>query len=250
MTMQLLELDDYDRDRYTRQMLLDGWGEVGQRRIKNSSVFVAGAGGLGSPVSMYLAAAGVGKISLCDADTIELSNLNRQILHSDNRLHQLKAFSAERTLREMNPSICIDVFTEYLDRHNAERIIGTPDIIVDCLDNYATRYLLNAYCIDHHIPLVHAAVWGLMGQISFIDPPETPCLRCIFSEAPPKGVFPVLGATPGVIGSLQAMETLKFLAGVGDLLKGRLLLFDGEDMSITMLTVKHLSGCPACGGGA
>jgi adenylyltransferase/sulfurtransferase len=248
--MQSLELDDYDRVRYNRQMLLDGWGEAGQRRIKNASVFIAGAGGLGSPVSMYLTAAGVGKIRLCDADTIELSNLNRQILHSDNRLRQLKAFSAERTLSAVNPSISIDVFTEYLEQDNAERIIGTPDLIVDCLDNYATRYLLNTYCIKHHIPLVHAAVWGLMGQLSFIDPPETPCLRCIFPEAPPKGVFPVLGATPGVIGSLQAMETLKFLTGVGDLLKGKLLLFDGEDMSLTMLNLKHLPGCPDCGGGA
>jgi adenylyltransferase/sulfurtransferase len=195
---------------------------------------------------MYLAAAGVGKLRICDSDTVEPSNLNRQILHSDSRVGQLKALSAARTLREINPVISVEVYPEYLGWDNAEYIIGQPSIVVDCLDNYATRYLLNEYCFRHNIPLVHAALWGLMGQITFIHPPETPCLRCIFPEAPPKAAFPVLGATAGVLGTLQAMETLKYLAGIGETLKGRLLLFDGEDMSFTTLRVNHLTDCPVC----
>jgi adenylyltransferase/sulfurtransferase len=248
MKSTLSELDNYDRTRYNRQMMLESWGDAGQRRIKNSSVFIAGAGGLGSPVAMYLAAAGVGELRICDSDTVEPSNLNRQILHSDSRVGQVKAFSAARTLREINPSICVETYPEYLDQDNEERIIGQPSLIVDCLDNYATRYLLNEYCFHHNIPLVHAALWGLMGQLTFIHPPETPCLRCLFPEAPPKSVFPVLGATAGVLGTLQAMETLKYLAGIGETLKGRLLLFDGEDMSFTNLCVNRLPDCPVCKG--
>ena len=129
---------------------------------------------------------------------------------------------------------------------NAERIIGQPDIVVDCLDNYPTRYLLNSYCVNHNIPLVHAAIWGLVGQITFINSPETPCLQCIIPDAPPKEVFPVLGATPGVIGALQAMEALKYLTGIGELLEGRLLLFDGENMSFENIKVNRRPNCPVC----
>jgi len=247
MAINKLELSDYDINRYNRQILLNGWGTEGQRKIKNSTVFIAGAGGLGSPVAMYLTAAGVGEIRICDDDTVELSNLNRQILHSDSRIGQSKALSAEKTLRELNPSLSFHCFPERLAENNAEQIIGQPDIIVDCLDNYPTRYLLNSYCLSRKIPLVHGAIWGLIGQITFISPPETPCLQCIIPEAPPKEVFPVLGATPGVIGSLEAMETLKYLTEIGELLKGRLLLFDGENMSVEVIKVNHRPDCPVCG---
>ena len=239
-------LSDYDLQRYNRQMMLAGWGEEGQLKIKHASVFIAGAGGLGSPVALYLAAAGLGEIRICDDDKVELSNLNRQMLHSDNRIGQFKAYSAEQTLLEINPGITINAFAERLDETNAERIIGQPDIVVDCLDNYPTRYLLNEYCVKKHIPLVHAAIWGLIGQITFIQSPETPCLKCIIPEAPPKEVFPVLGATPGVIGSLQAMETLKYLTGIGECLKGRLLIIDGENMSFESIKLKRRPGCPVC----
>ena len=153
-------LTDYDRTRYQRQMLLHDWGEAGQQKVKAARVFIAGAGGLGSPVAIYLAAAGVGEIRLCDLDTVELSNLNRQILHPAARLGQPKALSAEKTLTALNPAIHIVPFAEYLDESNLDRIAGRPDIIVDCLDNYETRYLLNRYCLRQRIPLVHGAIWG------------------------------------------------------------------------------------------
>jgi adenylyltransferase/sulfurtransferase len=133
-----------------------------------------------------------------------------------------------------------------LDDTNIERIVAKPDIVVDCLDNFETRYLLNAYCVQHRIPFVHGAVHGLMGQVTFLYPPDTPCLRCVFPEAPPKEIFPVVGATPGVIGCIQAMEVLKWVTGVGSVLKGKLLFFDGEDMDITTVDVRRALDCPDC----
>lgn len=238
---------EYDQNRYHRQMLIPGWGQDGQARLKAATVFIAGAGGLGSPVALYLAAAGVGRLRICDADTVELSNLNRQILHSDARIGMLKAQSAARTLRETNPSIQVEPLAVYLNPDNAQSVIGRPDIVVDCLDNYETRYLLNYYCIAYHIPLVHGAVWGMFGQLTFLSPPETPCLRCLVPEAPPKAVFPVVGVTPGLIGCLQAMEVLKFLTGAGTNLKGKLLTFDGVDGAFLSLNIHRARGCPDCG---
>lgn len=241
-------LTDYDLSRYHRQMMIPGWGEAGQAKIKASRVFIIGAGGLGGPVSIYLATAGVGEIRICDSDVIELSNLNRQILHTDERVGQPKADSAGKTLREINPAINIVPLRAHLDEANAEEIIGTPDVIVDCLDNYPTRFLINAYSIKKRIPLVHGAIWGMSGQVTFIQPPDTPCMRCLVPEAPPKELFPVVGVTPGIIGCMQSMEVLKHLAGVGNLLKGRLLLFDGEFMKFTTLNLRRVPGCPDCGG--
>jgi len=239
-------LSEYEQTRYNRQMLIAGWGEPGQLKLKQSSVFVAGAGGLGSPVAIYLAVAGIGEIRICDADTVELSNLNRQILHTDARIGASKAASAAKTLGELNPTIKLVTFADYLNNDNVERIVGKPDIVVDCLDNYETRYLLNAYCIAHNIPFVHGAVSGLVGQVTFLYPPETPCLRCIFPAAPPKEVFPVVGVTPGLIGCIQAMEAVKFLTGVGVTLKKRLGILDGEDMTFISVDVERQPSCPAC----
>ncbi|MCK5429099.1 MAG: HesA/MoeB/ThiF family protein [Anaerolineales bacterium] len=241
-------LDEHEKNRYDRQMLIDGWGEVGQQRLKSATVFVAGAGGLGSPVSIYLAVAGVGKIIICDADVVELSNLNRQILHPEERVSEQKAESAGKSLTALNPGVKIVPFAEYLNQDNIETILARPDLIVDCLDNFETRYLLNRYAIKQGIPFVHGAVWGMMGQLTFLQSPQTPCLRCIFPKTPPKQVFPVVGAAPGVIGCMQAMEALKFLTGIGTTLKGRLLIFDGEDMSYTSLDVRRVPSCPECGG--
>ncbi|MGW8251254.1 MAG: HesA/MoeB/ThiF family protein [Anaerolineales bacterium] len=242
----MVGLTGYDRTRYDRQMRLPDWGEAGQERLKAASVFIAGAGGLGSPVAFYLAAAGIGEIRICDSDRIELSNLNRQILHTDDRIGETKAHSAEETLSMINPKVKITAFAEHLESGNAGRIIGAPSIVVDCLDNYETRYLLNDYCIQQRIPLVHGAIWGLMGQLTFLFPPETPCYKCLVSEPPPKTTFPVLGATPGVVGCLQAMEVLKYLTAIGTNLKGRMLLFDGEEMTFTALTIRRDKSCPAC----
>jgi len=243
----VVTLTDYDKTRYHRQMMISGWGEKGQAKLKASSVFIAGAGGLGSPVSIYLAIAGVGELRICDADRPELSNLNRQILHTDERIGELKAVSAEKTLRELNPTVRIVAYSDYLDENSVERIVGKPDIIVDCLDNFETRYLLNRYCIKNNIPFVHGAIWGMIGQVTFLHPPETPCLRCLVPEPPPKELFPVVGVTPGIIGCIQAMEVLKFLTGVGTPLKGRLLFLDGEEMVFNSANVKRMSSCPECG---
>jgi len=241
------KLDDYDRSRYARQIIIPGWGDEGQEKIKAATVFVAGAGGLGGPLSIYLATAGVGTIRICDADVVELSNLNRQILHTDEGVGTPKAFSAEKRLREINPRIRVEGIKNYIDENSIESIIGTPDVVVDCLDNYPTRFLLNAYCLERRIPLVHGAIWGMAGQLTVLHPPQTPCLRCIVSEAPPKEVFPVLGATPGVTGCLQAFETLKLLTGIGKPLKNRLLTFDAEFMQFRTLNLRRMKDCPDCG---
>jgi molybdopterin/thiamine biosynthesis adenylyltransferase len=243
----MAKLTDAERIRYSRQLLIPGWGEETQERLKDARVFIAGAGGLGSPVAIYLAAAGVGDLAICDADQIELSNLNRQVLHPDSRIGQEKAASAALTLGRLNSDIKITAHAELLDDASVARLVGQPHAVVDCLDNFETRYLLNRYCIEHSIPFVHGAVSGLIGQVTFISTPETPCLRCIFPQAPPKELFPVLGATPGIIGTIQAMETLKYLAGLGETLKGTLLIFEGEEMNFTPIKARRTPGCPDCG---
>ena len=243
----MVNLTEYDETRYQRQMLIAGWGEEGQRRLKASRVFLAGAGGLGSPVSVYLAIAGVGELRICDSDRSELSNLNRQMLHSDERLGEWKTVSAKETLQRLNPTITITTCHDRLESSNVNGIVGKPDIMVDCLDNFETRYVLNRYAVSTGIPLIHGAIWGMAGQVTFLHPPETPCLRCLFPEEPPKAVFPVVGASPGLAGCIQAMEVLKFLTMVGANLKGRLLVFDGEEMTFDLLTVRRRPSCPDCG---
>lgn len=239
-------LTDYDKQRYNRQMITSGWGKSGQVKLKSACVFIAGAGGLGSMVSIQLAMAGVGTIRICDSDKIELSNLNRQVLHTDARIGELKAISAEKTLKELNPTINISPFTDHLNEMNIESITGMPDIVVDCLDNFKTRYLLNAYCIKKNIPLIHGAIWGMTGQVTFIYPPKTPCLQCLFPKSPPKEIFPVAGITPGLIGCIQASEVLKYLMTASPALKGKLLIFDGEDLTFSKIEYKRNPSCLVC----
>ena len=241
-------LTEKDLQRYHRQMMIEGWGEEVQKKLKNSRVFIAGAGGLGSPVSIYLAVAGVGNITIVDADKIELSNLNRQILHPDERVGMEKAKSAEKTLKEINPDISVEGKVAFIDENSVEELIGDADLIMDCLDNFETRHVINKYAVEKRIPLVHGAIWGLMGQVTFIQPGETPCLKCLFPEAPPKETFPVVGATPGLIGCLQAMEAIKYLAGIGELLKGKLLIFDAQTMEVQKLNIRRVPDCSHCGG--
>jgi adenylyltransferase/sulfurtransferase len=198
-------------------------------------------------VALYLAAAGVGEIIICDSDRVELSNLNRQLLHSEERIGELKAESAARTLRQLNPDIRVVPIPEHLEKSNVGLIIGKPAILLDCLDNYVTRYVLNEYSIENGIPLVHGAIWGLVGQLTFLSPPKTPCLRCIVPTPPTGGIFPAVGATAGVIGCLQAIEALKYLTGIGTNLMGTMLFFDGEEMTFTPLQVRRGESCPACG---
>jgi molybdopterin-synthase adenylyltransferase len=241
-------LTEGDRRRYHRQMMIGGWGEEGQEKLRAAHVFVAGAGGLGSPASIYLAVAGVGHITICDFDSPDLTNLNRQILHDDSRIGTNKAVSAQMTLQTLNPSIEVTPLTTRIEEENVDELVGEAGIIVDCMDNFPTRYALNACARRKGIPFVHGSVWGLEGKLSFLHSPETACLQCLFPEAPPRALFPVLGATPGVIGCLQAMETLKYLTGVGTTLKGSMLVWDGSDMEFFTCPVRKNPACPTCGG--
>jgi len=233
--------------RYARQMLIDGWGEEGQKKLKNSTVFIAGAGGLGSPVSIYLAVAGIGKIIICDFDSVEVTNLNRQILHSHTRIGINKALSAKITLTAINPDIEVIPITSKITAENAFELVGDSHIIMDCMDNLETRYILNEVAIKKGIPLVFGAIYGIQGMLSFIQPPETPCLRCLFPEAPPKETFPVVGATPGVIGALQALEAIKYLVGIGKLLKNKLLVWDGMSCDFKTFKARKDPSCLVCG---
>jgi adenylyltransferase/sulfurtransferase len=227
-------------------MLIDGWGEQGQKKLKNSTVFIAGAGGLGSPVSIYLAVAGIGKIIICDFDSVEVTNLNRQILHSHTRIGINKALSAKITLTAINPDIEVIPITSKITEENAFELVGDSHIIMDCMDNLETRYILNEVAIKKGIPLVFGAIYGIQGILSFIQPPETPCLRCLFPEAPPKETFPVVGATPGVIGALQALEAIKYLVGIGKLLKNKLLVWDGMSCDFRTFKARKDTSCLVC----
>lgn len=240
-------LTEREQQRYHRQMLMPGWGEDGQRRLKQARVFVAGAGGLGSPVSIYLAVAGVGEITLVDRDVVDLSNLNRQILHGEADVGRPKAVSAEETLTALNRDITIRALHQTITEENVHQLVGEAQIIVDCMDNFPTRFLLNRAALDLRIPLVHGAIWGLEGRLTFLEPGVTPCLRCLVSEAPPAEVFPVAGVTPGVIACLQATEVLKYLVGIGEVLRNRLLLYSGLEMEFQTLKIQRDPHCPDCG---
>lgn len=241
-----MSLTERERERYKRQMILEGWGEEAQERLQGATAFVAGAGGLGSPVIFYLAVAGVGHLRVCDFDAPELSNLNRQILHSDARIGVNKAVSAQQTVAELNPDVQVTPLTDRIGVENIDGLVGEASLIVDCMDNFPTRYLLNECAMRKGIPLVHGSVWGLEGRLTFVRAPHTPCLQCVFPVAPAPEVFPVVGATPGVIGCLQALEAVKHLAGVGQNLEGVLLVWDGTDMSFRNLRTRQVPDCPAC----
>jgi len=241
------ELADYDKKRYHRQMLIPGFGESRQKKLKSSRVFIAGAGGLGSPAAIYLAAAGIGNIKIVDRDLVELSNLNRQILHWDKNIGQAKVESASEKLIQINPHINVETFKGTIDESNVLELTRDSDLIIDAMDNFPTRYLLNEAAIVHRIPLIHAAVYGLEGRITSIVPGKTPCVRCIFATAPPPEVFPILGATAGVVALLEVTEAVKILLGMGKPLLNRLLIYDGEQMKFEVIAIKHDPNCKTCG---
>jgi adenylyltransferase/sulfurtransferase len=237
-------LSERERERYQRQILL--FGEEGQERLKKAGIFIAGAGGLGSPVALYLAVAGVGTLTLADPDVVDRTNLNRQVLHSDRDIGEKKIASAREKLEEINPDITVRAIDARIDEKNAARLVGRADGIVDALDNYPARYILNRVALGKGIPLFHGAVRGMYGQATTIIPGKTPCLACIFPRPPPGEESPVIGVTPGLIGMVQATEVLKFLLGTGDLLANRLFLWDGLLGQASEICVERNPFCATC----
>ena len=232
--------------RYKRQMSIKGWGIETQVKLKQARVFIAGTGGLGSPLLFYLTVAGVGNLTICDFDTIELSNLNRQILHSDTNISMQKVDSAFSTLMDRNRNASITRIYEKLTRKNAERLIGSVSLIIDCLDNFQTRHVLNEYSVKKGIPMIHAGVSEFQGQITFLHPPKTVCLACFYPHTPKKEPVPIIGATAGVLGSLQAIEAIKYLTGIGENLRNRLLFWDGLEMRFESVVLAKNKTCKVC----
>lgn len=235
-------------ERYKRQILL--FGEEGQERLKKAHIFIAGAGGLGSPIAIYLAVAGIGTITIVDMDTVDQSNLNRQILHTDRDVGKKKTLSSVEKLRDYNADITINAIDATITGDTIPGLVGRADGIVDAMDNYPVRYLLNRAALEKKIPFFHGAIRGFYGQATTIIPGQTPCLECIFPKAPPKEVFPVVGVTPGVIGTVQATEVIKYFTKSGRLLSGRLFTWDGQCATAEEIAIAKNPACPACGNGA
>jgi len=240
-----MPLSKQEKIRYQRQILL--FGEKAQNKLKNSTVLMVGAGGLGSSAAFYLAGAGVGHIIICDSDRVELSNLNRQILHGRNRLGKNKALSAKQTLENINNNIKIEAVTERINAGNIDKYAKNADVLLDCLDNFETRFLLNSYAVKTKKPLIFGAIYGFFGQLALIRPGKSFCLGCIFEGLPSKGVFPVLGAVPGAIGSLQAVEAVKYLSKIGGNLDSELLTWDGMKQEFRKVKLKINKYCEVCG---
>jgi sulfur-carrier protein adenylyltransferase/sulfurtransferase len=247
------ELTREELIRYSRHILLPQVGEEGQRTLRNSRVLLVGAGGLGSPVALYLAAAGVGTLGIVDFDAVDLSNLQRQILHGSSAIGSPKIDSARDRLRDINPNVHVEGYETRLTAGNALDIARDYDLIVDGTDNFATRYLVNDTSVLLGIPNVYGSVYRFEGQASVFGAPDGPCYRCLFREPPPPDLIPscaeagVLGVVPGLVGTIQAAEAIKILLGVGDTLVGRLLLIDAMTMAFRTLEIRKDPECPACG---
>ena len=249
----LPELTHNEILRYSRHLLIPEVGLEGQRKLKAASVLVIGTGGLGSPVALYLAAAGVGRIGLVDYDVVDTSNLQRQIIHGESRLGDLKVESARDRMLDINPEIQVDTYNEFINSENAFKIAEPYDIIIDGTDNFPTRYLVNDLCVLTGKPNVYGSIFRFDGQASVFYAKEGPCYRCLFPEPPPPGLVPscaeggVLGVLPGTIGSIQATETLKLILGIGEPLIGRLLIYDGLDLSFQTVKLQKNPACKVCG---
>jgi len=235
-------------ERYDRQIMIKGFGEEGQEKLKRAKVIIAGGGGLGSPSSIYLAAAGVGMIRIVDNDRVELSNLNRQVLHWDEDIGRRKVTSATEKLKKLNPEVEIEAIEETITEANVSQLMAGFDLVVDAMDNLPTRYLLNKAALEKDIPFFHGAVYGFEGRAMTIIPGKTACLECVYHGATTLGgKFPVIGVAPAIIGCIQATEVIKYIVGVGELLTNRLLIYDGLNLRFTELKVKKDPNCEHCG---
>jgi sulfur-carrier protein adenylyltransferase/sulfurtransferase len=242
------------RTRYSRHLLIPEIGEEGQLKLLDSRILLIGAGGLGSPASLYLAAAGIGTLGIIDADIVDETNLQRQIAHSLDTLGTPKVDSAKRTINALNPDVDVRTYRERLTSENIDRILDDGwDLIVDGADNFPTRYLVNDASVWRDIPVVHGSIYRFEGQVTVFKPHEGPCYRCLFPQPPPPELAPscaeggVLGVLPGIIGSLQTNEAIKLAAGVGDPLVGRLLLFDALATEFNEVRIERRADCPVCG---
>jgi molybdopterin/thiamine biosynthesis adenylyltransferase len=247
-------VNDQQLLRYSRHILLDEIGVEGQERLLASHALVIGAGGLGSPVALYLASAGVGRITLVDADAVDLTNLQRQIAHTLDRVGQAKVDSARQAMGAINPEVGVQALARRADEGLLDEWVPQAQVVLDCTDNFATRHLINRACVRHRVPLVSGAALRLDGQLAVFDPrePASPCYACVFPptevveevQCATLGVFAPL---VGIVGSMQAAEALKLLGGMGSALAGRLLMLDGRQMAFTDIRVGRQAGCPVCG---
>lgn len=241
-------------ERYSRHIILKEIGAKGQKKLLNAKVLIIGAGGLGAPAAMYLAAAGVGTIGIADADEVDLSNLQRQIIHATKDVGKPKVISAKETMNEMNPDVTVNTYHTFVTSENIRELIRDYDFIIDGTDNFPAKFLINDACVMEKKPFSHAGIIRFKGQLMTYVPGEGPCYRCVFKNPPPKDAVPtckqagVVGAMGGVIGSLQAMEAIKFIVGQGELLTGNLLTYDALKMDFRKIKLPHnTDNCPVCG---
>ncbi len=244
----MVNLTDQEKERYARQLIITKWGEPVQEKLKISTIAIIGVGGLGSITSLYAAAAGIGRIKLIDGDTVDLSNLNRQIVHFTPDISKKKVESASEKLTALNPEITIEPYNITVTEENLGGLIKDCTVVLDCLDNFKTRFLLNKTCIDLKIPYVHAACYAFEGRVLTIIPGEGPCLQCFYPKMPQEmGRIPVVGAAVGIIGTIEITEAIKLITGIGKPLIGRLLIIDGENMNFDIIEIKKHPQCPICG---
>ncbi|MDG5778609.1 molybdopterin-synthase adenylyltransferase MoeB [Haloarculaceae archaeon H-GB2-1] len=248
-----LNLDAEQLDRYSRHIIMDDVGPEGQKALLDARVLVVGAGGLGSPVIQYLAAAGVGTIGVADDDEVELSNLQRQIIHGTDDVGRPKVDSAADYVAVVNPDVTVEKHHTRVTPENVEDLVADYDFVVDASDNFQTRYLVNDACVLSETPFSHGAIYQFEGQVTtFPQGEDSPCYRCLFPEAPPDGMIPdcatagVLGVLPGTVGCIQATETVKWIVGVGDLLDQRMLFYDARDMTFEPVEMRKNPNCPVC----
>lgn len=241
-------LSTQELERYDRQIRVKGWSVEGQSKIKSARVVIAGVGGLGCPSALYLAAAGVGSLKLVDNGKVELSNLNRQILHSESDLGKFKVDSAKEKLSRINQYVNIETSRETISESNVDNLVEGYDVLVDAMDNFETRFILNRAAVRNNIPFVHGSIEGLHGHMMTIIPGKSPCLYCLYGNVQLKqAAFPVVGPAPAVIASLQSMEVLKLITGIGKSATHKLIVIDGTYMEMREIMVKRNSDCPVCG---
>jgi adenylyltransferase/sulfurtransferase len=249
-----LDLDATQLDRYSRHIIMDRVGPEGQKALLDTRVLVLGAGGLGSPVIQYLAAAGVGTIGIADDDVVELSNLQRQIIHGNDDVGRKKVDSAEAFVNGLNPDVTVEKHETRITADNIDDLIAEYDVVVDGTDNFGTRYLVNDACTLAGVPFFHGSIFRFEGQVTtFTGGEQSPCYRCLFPEAPPDGMVPncatagVLGVLPGIVGCVQAAETVKYILGEGESLDGSMLFFDALRMDFDRVEIPKQDDCPVCG---